>query len=120
MKSNNYTNFKHMVNGPSYFTSYFKGKGTVVRVRTGECSFWNRDVNNLVALNLNEHEYVNDVYIFCMMDMEKSGGYMLGWIFFDELIYKAQPIFEDDTIYLTIPIKELHHMKKLVGLSKNN
>jgi hypothetical protein len=109
-KKIDYTDFKSMVNGPSIL---FSPKHKInLRSRAGSCDHWNQNTENLVALDLREHTYNADAYAFSILDMANKRQFIVGWMLFDELINKSNVVIEDETIYLTIPIKSLHDMEK--------
>ena len=99
-----------MVNGPNVLVSP-KHKLNL-RSRTGSCNLWNSNPENLVALDLAEHDFGIDVYIFSIYSLAERRLQLVGWILFDELINESGVVVEDKTIYLTIPIKKLHSLEK--------
>lgn len=108
-----YTDFKNIQNGPSSFRGVFNKGEINLRVRTGHCENWNKNINNLIALNLSQHDYYIDGYAFCLYDLSLRKIFLFGWILFDELLKKADVFIENEDIYLTLPIRKLHSMESL-------
>lgn len=109
--------FKIMHNGPNYFTGSFPRGKINIRSRAGASNNWRQDGDAFVSLNLREHEYHIDAYIFSILDLSHKKLAIVGWILFDELLQKAEAILEDETVYLTIPIKELRPVETLLDKS---
>lgn len=113
-----FTNYKELFNGPNALGGKTRDGVIGIRTRAGSCDNWNRNEENLVSLNIREHDLRVDAYAFVILDMVNNLSFTVGWIFFDELIEKAEAIFEDDTIYLTIPIKSLRSPEELTNFLK--
>ncbi len=109
----NFTDYKNLVNGPSVMVAKTDKGNVTTRVRTGSCDNWNGNENNLVSLDIRDHDKYVDQYVFTVLDMTNNEGFMVGWIFYDELIEKAEVVFEDDTIYLALPINKLRSAESL-------
>lgn len=119
LANQDFTDFKHMYGaGSSYLTGEFPKGKVNIRTLTGACDHWNENIENLVALDLRKHEYHIDIYVFCIYSLIEKRMAMVGWVFFDELLEKAQAVIEDESIYLTLPIKELYSPEEMHKLAK--
>lgn len=100
--------YQNMANGPSHFKAKFPNGEVIIRTRAGLVHDWNCNADNLIALDISEHDFSTDLYIFVLIDDITNRAYSMGWISFDELLEKSEPIFDKETIYLTIPINKLN------------
>lgn len=118
--NSDFKGFKIMHNGSGYFQMPFTEGMINLRTRTGPCNNWDGDINDRVSLDLCQHEYGVDAYIFMILEIEKKQGLGVGWILFDDLLKNSETIIENETVYLTIPIRALRKLDELTELTKGN
>lgn len=118
LNTSNFKGFRYMHNGPSVIK--LPKCEVALRSRTGEKENWKPITEDSVSLDLAQHEYGVDGYVFSVLDMTQELQHILGWIFFDELLEKGKSFLVDGTVILTITIGQLRDVRSLKQLTHQN